>query len=112
MKNFESRLSCITDHIRLQKQESIGLLKDYIRKYGPIEWNEEYESVETTFYGDGYYTADVTGAYIDENDALILQTSHGEVDEHDGDFTNDTILDILCSVIGNHSVVERKEEES
>lgn len=63
--------------------------------------------METTFYGDGYYTAEIHRVTIDEkDDELIIETDGGEVREFDGDFTNDTLLDILCSVIGNADVAE------
>ena len=107
MKEMEARLNKITDHVRQEEQNAIRLLKDYIRKHGEIDWTDEEFNIETTFYGNGYYTAEIRKVSIDENvDELVIVTDAGVVGEFDGDFTNDTILDILCSVIGNAGVAE------
>ena len=107
MKEMEARLNKITDHVRQEKRNAIKLLKDYIRKYGEIDWTEEKYKMESTFYGNGYYTAEIHRVSIDEEiDELVIVTDGGVVGEFDGYFTNDTILDILCSVIGNASVAE------
>lgn len=106
MKDLEIRLQKVCDHVRQEKEAAIELLKDYIRQHGEIDWSDESCPIETTFYGDGYYTATIKRVLLDDdNETLIIDTDLGFVCEHDGDYTNDTILDILCSVIGNTSVV-------
>ena len=107
MKEMEARLNALCFRNGKVKRAALKLLKDYIRKYGEIDWTEEECKIETTFYGDGYYTAEIHRVSIDEkDDELIIGTNIGNVCEFDGDFTNDTLLDILCSVIGNASVAE------
>ena len=107
MKELEAKLNALCHRNGKVKRAALKLLKDYIRKCGEIDWTDEEFNIETTFYEDGYYTAEIIKVSIDEeNDELVIETDGGEVREFDGDFTNDTILDILCSVIGNKSVAE------
>ena len=107
MKKLEARLDEITERMADEKGKQKQLLRDYIQKYGEIDWTEEPFKMETTFYGNGYYTAEVERVWIDEKaDELVIDTDLGEVREFDGDYTNDTILDILCAVIGNASVAK------
>ena len=107
MKKLEARLDEITERMADEKGNQKQLLRDYIQKYGEIDWTEEPFKMETTFYGNGYYTAEVERVWIDEEeDELVIDTDLGEVREFDGDYTNDTILDILCAVIGNASVAK------
>ena len=105
MEKLEARLDEITECMADEKGKQKQLLRDYIQKYGEIDWTEEPFKVETTFYGEGYYTAEVERVWIDKKeDELVIDTNLGEVREFDGDYTNDTILDILCTVIGNASI--------
>lgn len=107
MKELKERLDKIADCMACEKEKSKQLLKDYIQKYGEIDWIEEQSKIETTFYGVGYYTAEVERVWIDEEeDELVIDTTLGEVRELDGDYTNDTILDILYAVISNASVLK------
>ncbi len=107
MKTFESTLYYITDHVAAQKKNALNLLKDYIRRYGEIDWREQEEDtqIETTFYCDGYFVAPVMSVYIDDIHGLTIVTDEFEYDEHSDAFTNDTILDVLCSVIGNNEII-------
>ena len=110
MKEMEAKLNALCDRNRGVKRAALKQLEDYIRKRGEIDWTENECKVETTFYGNGYYTAEVIKVSIDENvDKLVILTSAGYVIDFDGGITNDTILDILCSVIGNASVAERRK---
>ena len=103
-KVFENYLSDITSKVMEQKNRSLELLKNYIRIYGEMDWTDDPCKIETTFYGDGYYTAEIRRVMLDDNDgSLIIDTDLGYVCEHDGDYTTDTILDILCSVVGRNS---------
>lgn len=107
MKDLEVRLKKISDHVWQEKEAAIELLKDYIRQHGDIDWTDESPTIETTFYGDGYYTAEIRRVFLDdEDDSLIIETSLGFVCEYDGGYTNDTILDILCAVIGNSTAAQ------
>ena len=107
MKEMVEKLNVLCDRNRKVNSAALKLLKDYIRKCGEIDWTDEEFNIETTFYEDGYYTAEIIKVSIDEeNDELVIVTDGGVVGEFDGYFTNDTILDILCSVIGNASVAE------
>ena len=107
MKEMVEKLNVLCDRNRKVNRAALKLLKDYIRKYGEIDWTEDAVKMESTFYGNGYYTAEIRKVSIDEkDDELVIETDGGVVGEFDGDFTNDTILDILCSVIGNASVAE------
>ena len=104
---MEARLNALCARNGEVKRDALKLLKDYIRKHGEIDWTEDAVKMGTTFYGDGYYTAEIRKVSIDENvDELVIETDGGEVREFDDGITNDTILDILCSVIGNASVAE------
>ena len=104
MKDLQTRLNKITDHIRQEEESAIQLLKDYIRQYGEIDWSEEECPLETTFYVDGYCTEKVKCVTLDD-DELCIATEDYCYCECNGEFTNDTILDILCSVIGNDLIV-------
>lgn len=107
MKDLEIRLRKVCDHVRQEEDAAIELLKDYIRQHGEIDWTDEPFPIETTFYGDGYYTATIKRVLLDdEDDTLIIDTNLGFVCECDGDYTNDTVLDILCCVIGNERVAK------
>lgn len=107
MEKLKARLDEITERMANEKGKQKQLLRDYIQKYGEIDWTEEPFKVETTFYGEGYYTAEIERVWIDEKeDELVIDTNIGEVRELDGDYTNDTILDILCAVIGNASIAK------
>lgn len=105
MKELQERLGKVNDHVRREQEEAIKLLKDYIREYGEIDWTDNPARIETTFYGNGYFTAEVIRVLLDDEDGtLIIETSEGWSCEFDGEYTNDTILDILCCVIGNDKI--------
>ena len=107
MKHFDCRLSYLTDRQRKVKQESLELLKDYIKEHGEIDWTEDEDSqIETTFYCDGYFTAKVLRVCVDEERGLVVDTDQYEYDEYSDAFTNDTLPDILCAVIGNSSIAK------
>ena len=102
---FENYLNDIAGKVGEQKKRSIELLKNYIRIYGEIGWGKDNDWLTTTFYCNGYVTADVCRVFI--NDGLLtVETEDFFADENTGEFTNDTILDILCSVIERSSIGE------
>lgn len=105
MKDLQTRLNKITGHIRQEEESAIQLLKDYIRQYGEIDWSEEECPIVTTFYGETYYTAEVRRVTLESDGYLLIETDGECVCECSGAFTNDTILDILCSVIGNNEII-------
>lgn len=105
MKDLQTRLNKITGHIRQEEESAVQLLKDYIRQYGEIDWGEEECPIVTTFYGETYYTAEVRRVTLESDDDLLIETDGECVCECSDAFTNDTILDILCSVIGNNLIV-------
>lgn len=99
MKHFDCRLSYLTDRQRKVKQESLEILKDYIKEHGEIDWTEyEDMQIQTTFYCDGYFVAMVKRVYIDDERGLVIDTDEFDYDEFSDALTNDTLLDILCSV--------------
>lgn len=104
MKELEERLDKACDQYVKLRIEVIETLKERIRKFGPVH-NEE-GIVKTTFYGDGYFLAEVTGVFIDKNGTLWVETDEYNYDEHDDVFTHDTWLDISCAVIGNSSIAK------
>lgn len=99
MKHFDCRLSYLTDRQKKVKQESLDILKDYIKEHGEIDWTE-YEDmrIQTTFYCDGYFAAMVKRVYIDNDRGLVIDTDEFDYDEFSDALTNDTLLDILCAV--------------
>lgn len=102
MKDLQTRLNKITDHLSQEKENAIQLLKDYIRQHGEIDWSEEECPLETTFYVDGYCTEKVERVTLDDDELCIATEDYCYCESC---FTNDTILDILCSVIGNNEIV-------
>lgn len=99
MKHFDCRLSYLTDRQKKVKQESLELLKDYIKEHGEIDWTEDEDmQIQTTFYCDGYFVAMVKRVYIDDERGLVIDTDEFDYDEFSDALTNDTLLDILCSV--------------
>lgn len=102
MKDLEERLDKVCDRYVKQRIEVIEILKERIRKFGPV--HDEDGIVKTTFYGDGYFIAEVTGVFIDKNGTLWVETDEYNYDEHDDVFTHDTWLDISCAVIGNSTI--------
>ena len=99
MKHFDCRLSYLTDRQKKVKQESLELLKDFIKEHGEIDWTEDEDmQIQTTFYCDGYFAAMVKRVYIDDERGLVIDTNEFDYDEFSDAFTNDTLLDILCSV--------------
>ena len=99
MKHFDCRLSYLTDRQKKVKQESLEILKDYIKEHGEIDWTEDEDmQIQTTFYCDGYFAAMVKRVYIDDERGLVIDTNEFDYDEFCDAFTNDTLLDILCSV--------------
>lgn len=104
-KNYENCLYYVTDYLSKFKKEALDLLKQYIRENGEIDWGEDEDSqIETTFYCDGYFTAKVFRVYVDEERGLVIVTNQFDYDEYSDAFTNDTLPDILCSVIGNSDI--------
>lgn len=102
MKDLQIRLNKITDHISQEKQAAIELLKDYIRQHGEIDWSEEEYPLETTFYVDGYCTEKVERVTLDDDELCIATEDYCYCESC---FTNDTVLDILCTVIGNNEII-------
>ena len=99
MKHFDCRLSYLTDRQRKVKQESLEILKDYIKEHGEIDWTEDEDvQIQTTLYCGGYFVAMVKRVYIDDERGLVIDTDEFDYDEFSDAFTNDTLLDILCSV--------------
>lgn len=99
MKHFDCRLSYLTDRQRKVKQESLEILKDYIKEHGEIDWTEdEGMQIQTTLYCGGYFVAMVKRVYIDDERGLVIDTDEFDYDEFSDALTNDTLLDILCSV--------------
>ena len=99
MKHFDCRLSYLTDRQKKVKQESLELLKDFIKEHGEIDWTEDEDmQIQTTLYCDGYFAAMVKRVYIDNERGLVIETNEFDYDEFSDAFTNDTLLDILCSV--------------
>ena len=99
MKYFDCRLSYLTDRQKKVKKESLELLKDYIKEHGEIDWTEDEDmQIQTTLYCDGYFAAMVKRVYIDNERGLVIETNEFDYDEFSDAFTNDTLLDILCSV--------------
>ena len=80
MEKLKARLDEITERMADEKGKQKQLMRDYIQKYGEIDWTEEPFKVETTFYGEGYYTAEVERVWIDkEEDELVIDTDLGEM---------------------------------
>ena len=99
MKYFDCRLSYLTDRQKKVKQESLEVLKDYIKEHGEIDWTEDEDvQIQTTLYCGGYFVAMVKRVYIDDERGLVIDTDEFDYDEFSDAFTNDTLLDILCSV--------------
>ena len=99
MKHFDCRLSYLTDRQKKVKQESLDILKDYIKEHGEIDWTEDEDvQIQTTFYCGGYFVAMVKRVYMDDERGLVIDTDEFDYDEFSDAFTNDTLLDILCSV--------------
>ena len=99
MKHFDCRLRNLTDRQKNVKQESLDILKDYIKEHGEIDWTEDEDvQIQTTLYCDGYFIAMVKRVYIDDERGLVIDTDEFDYDEFSDAFTNDTLLDILCSV--------------
>lgn len=105
MKDLEERLDNLCDRYAGLRTEAVELLKERIRNFGPV--HDDDGIVKTTFYGDGYFTAEVTGVFIDKNGTMWVETEEYNYDEHDDVFTHDTWLDILCAVIGNSTLCPR-----
>lgn len=109
MKKLEARLNALCSRNGKVKRTALALLKDYIRQYGEIDLNneDEWSWFGTTLYAHGYFTADIVRVYIDEEGLLVMVTEKKETfNENDDPFTNDTLLDILCAVIGNASIAK------
>ena len=99
MKLFDCRLKNLTDRQKKVKQESLDILKDYIKEHGEIDWTEDEDMrIQTTFYCDGYFADMVKRVYIDNERGLVIETNEFDYDEFSDALTNDTLLDILCSV--------------
>ena len=99
MKHFDCRLSYLTDRQKKVKQESLELLKDFIKEHGEIDCTEDEDmQIQATLYCDGYFAAMVKRVYIDNERGLVIETNEFDYDEFSDAFTNDTLLDILCSV--------------
>ena len=99
MKHFDCRLSYLTDRQKKVKQESLELLKDFIKEHGEIDWTEDEDmQIQTTFYCGGYFVAMVKRVYMDDERGLVIDTDEFDYDEFSDALTNDTLLDILCSV--------------
>ncbi|MBO5080316.1 MAG: hypothetical protein J6B82_05490 [Bacteroidaceae bacterium] len=104
MEELELSLAKIGYHLVQEREKAIKLLKEYIRDFGEIDFSEE-EGPETTFYGDGYHVATVSRVLLDDHDDTLIVYAGGEfLCENDDVFTNDTIMDILYSVIGNSNL--------
>ena len=95
---FEDYLNDISAQVGKQKKRSIELLKNYIRIYGEIDWGKDGDWLTSTFYCNGYVTADVRRVFVKDG-ILTVETDDFFADENTGEFTNDTILDILNSAI-------------
>lgn len=99
MKHFDCRLSYLTDRQKKVKQESLEILKGYIKEHGEIDWTEDEDMrIQTTLYCNGYFVAMVKRVYIDDERGLVIDTNEFDYDEFSDALTNDTLLDILCSV--------------
>ena len=99
MKHFDCRLRNLTDRQKNVKQESLDILKDYIKEHGEIDWTEDEDvQIQTTLYCGGYFVAMVKRVYIDDERGLVIDTDEFDYDEFSDALTNDTLLDILCSV--------------
>ena len=99
MKHFDCRLRNLTDRQKNVKQESLDILKDYIKEHGEIDWTEDEDvQIQTTLYCGGYFVAMVKRVYIDDERGLVIDTNEFDYDEFSDALTNDTLLDILCSV--------------
>lgn len=109
MEELELKLKEISNRISEEYRRAIELLKEYIRQYGEIDWSEDYDSrIESVFYGDseGYFKEEVIRVWIGYNNRLYIQAGEYEYNEYDHMFCTDTILDILCAVIGNSSIAK------
>ena len=105
--HYDECLYYTTQHLRNAKKEALDLLKVYIHEHGEIDWTEDEDSqIETTFYCDGYFTAKVIRVSVDEERGLVVYTDQYDYDEFSDAFTNDTLFDILCAVIGNSSIAK------
>jgi hypothetical protein len=78
------------------------LLKEYIKKFGKVKSEESI--VNTSFYGNGYFQADVYGVFIDKNDCLWIELEDCAYDEESDLLTHDTWLDLACAIIGLHEM--------
>lgn len=110
MKKLELKLKKIQNRISEEYWNAIALLKEYIRKNGEIDWSDGCDSrIESVFYGDGegYFKEEIVRVRIGYNGWLYIQTGEYEYNEYDHMFCTDTILDILCSVIGNSTIQQR-----
>ena len=80
--------------------QNIRILKEWLlTQPGQEHTFPEGSEVETTFYGDGYYMAKVKSVEVDGYGDLVLHTNIGLTDEQDGDFTYNTIADILAVIM-------------
>lgn len=96
MKEFEVKLSDITENIREQQKMALELLKDYIRENGPMLMDYD-DPVETTFFDENYVVEEVKEVYLDDKGYLVWRSTSGLNHERFGGFSNDTIIDILKS---------------
>ena len=105
--HYDECLYYTTQHLRNAKKEALDLLKVYIHEHGEIDWTDDEDfQIETTFYCDGYFTAKIIRVSVDEERGLVVYTDQYDYDEYSDAFTSDTLFDILCSVIGNSSIVK------
>lgn len=110
MKKLELRLKEIQKRISEEYWKAIELLKDYIRRYGEIDWSEDYDSrIESVFCsGDEvYFKEEIVRVWVGDDGWLYIQTGEYEYNEHAHMFCTDTILDILCAVVGNSTLCPR-----
>ena len=77
-------------------------LKEYIKKFGAVKSKKSI--VETSFYGDGYFKADVYGVFIDKDGCMWVELEDCAYDEGSDLFTHDTWLDLACAIVGCHEM--------
>ena len=101
-KSYVECLDEICDLYGRLRMQARSLLKEYIKEFGPVK--SEGSIVETSFYGDGYFQADVYGIFVDKNDCLWIELEDCAYDEDSDLLTHDTWLDLACAIIGCHEL--------
>ena len=107
MELFQKELNEICAEQGALKVQAKDLLKEYIREFGPV--STDFGIVETSFYNNGYFTAEVYGVRIDSDDNLCLEFEESEFREDDDWSTADTWLDLANAIIGNHEACQEEE---